>query len=362
MSCGNVPRHLSRFARHSLMNPDSRLVELQGWLTSQFRELRASPQFSLAPASEDASFRRYFRVTFADARDSLVVMDAPPEKENCRPFLHVAQLLEGAGVHVPKVHASNLAQGFLLLEDLGASTYLERLNEGDARTTAAAGLYLAAIDTLVAIQLASTPTELPPYDDALLRRELHLFPDWYVARHLRVELAPNEAEVLAKAFELVLANNLAQPRVYVHRDYHSRNLMACNPLPGVLDFQDAVYGPITYDLASLLKDAYVSWEEDRVIDWCVRYWEKARKAGLPVPADFSAFYRDFEWMGVQRHLKVAGIFARLFHRDGKERYLADLPLVLEYLQRACARYRELGPLAGLLDHLHERDLTTGYTF
>lgn len=344
------------------MNPDSRLLELQGWLASQLKQLRGSSLFSLAPASEDASFRRYFRVTFTDGSDSFVVMDAPPEKENCRPFLHVAQLLAGAGAHVPEVHASNLAQGFLLLEDLGAATYLDRLNESDGRSTAAAELYLAAIDALVAIQLASTATELPPYNDALLRRELHLFPDWYVARHLRVELAPKDADVLARSFELILANNLAQPRVYVHRDYHSRNLMACKPLPGVLDFQDAVYGPITYDLASLLKDAYVSWEEGRVIDWCVRYWEKARKAGLPVHADFSAFYRDFEWMGVQRHLKVAGIFARLFHRDGKERYLANLPLVLEYLQRASARYRELGPLAGLLDRLHERGLKTGYTF
>ncbi len=289
-------------------------------------------------------------------------MDAPPGKEDCRPFLHVARLFASAGAHVPKVHASNLLQGFLLLEDLGASTYLDRLNEGDGRSSAADELYLAAIDALVTIQRASTATQLPPYDDALLRRELHLFPDWYVARHLRVELAPSDAEILAKAFELILANNLAQPRVYVHRDYHSRNLMASNPLPGVLDFQDAVYGPITYDLASLLKDAYVSWEEERVIDWCVRYWERARKAGLPVPEDFPAFYRDFEWMGVQRHLKVAGIFARLYHRDGKERYLADLPLVLEYLQRACARYRELGPLAGVLDRLHERGLTTGYTF
>ena len=159
-----------------------------------------------------------------------------------------------------------------------------------------------------------------------------------------------------------MANTLAQPMVYVHRDYHSRNLMVCDPMPGVIDFQDAVYGPITYDLASLLKDAYVRWDEARVIDWCVRYWERARKAGLPVHADFADFYRDFEWMGVQRHLKVAGIFARLAHRDGKERYLADIPLVLDYLQRACARYRELGPLAELLDRLHERTPTTGYTF
>jgi aminoglycoside/choline kinase family phosphotransferase len=344
------------------MNPDSRLIELQGWLASQLEQLRVSTQFSLAPASEDASFRRYFRVSFADSRKSFVVMDAPPEKENCRPFLHVGALFAAAGAHVPKVHASSLEHGFLLLEDLGPTTYLDRLNESDGRSSAADDLYLAAIDTLIAIQLSGNAADLRPYDDAILRRELNLFPDWYVARQLRLELSPPDGEILVKAFELVLANNLAQPRVQVHRDYHSRNLMVCKPLPGVLDFQDALYGPITYDLASLLRDAYVRWEEERVIDWCVRYWEKARKAGLPVAADFPEFYRDFEWMGVQRHLKVAGIFARLFHRDGKKRYLADLPLVLDYLQAACSRYRELGPLAGLLDRLHERDVTPGYTF
>jgi aminoglycoside/choline kinase family phosphotransferase len=337
-------------------------MELQGWLASQLEQLRGSTQFSLAPASEDASFRRYFRVSFADGRDSFVAMDAPPEKENCRPFLQVGALFAGAGAHVPKVHASSLEQGFLLLEDLGPTTYLDRLKEIDGHSAAADALYLAAIDTLVAIQLSGNAADLRPYDDAILRRELNLFPDWYVVRHLRQELSPADGEILARAFELVLANNLAQPRVHVHRDYHSRNLMVSEPLPGVLDFQDALYGPITYDLASLLRDAYVRWEEERVIDWCVRYWEKARKAGLPVGADFSAFYRDFEWMGVQRHLKVAGIFARLFHRDGKERYLADLPLVVDYLQAACSRYRELGPLAGLLDRLHERDVAAGYTF
>jgi aminoglycoside/choline kinase family phosphotransferase len=344
------------------MNPDSRLLELHRWLSSQLSTLRGGARFSLAPASEDASFRRYFRVSFANGGESLIAMDAPPEKENCRPFLHVGALFAGAGAHVPKVHASNLEQGFLLLEDLGPTTYLDRLKETEDRSAAADGLYMAAIDTVVAIQLSGNASDLRPYDDGILRRELNLFPDWYVARHLRLELSPADSEILARAFELVLANNLAQPRVHVHRDYHSRNLMVCNPLPGVLDFQDALYGPITYDLASLLRDAYVRWEEERVIDWCVRYWEKARKAGLPVAPDFPAFYRDFEWMGVQRHLKVAGIFARLFHRDGKERYLADLPLVVDYLQAACSRYRELGPLAGLLDRLHGRDVAAGYTF
>jgi hypothetical protein len=289
-------------------------------------------------------------------------MDAPPGKEDCRPFLHVAGLFAAAGAHVPRVHAQNLTEGFLLLEDLGDTTYLEHVNSAGADAGVADRLYGAAIDALIAIQLGGSAAGLAPYDRALLERELALFPDWYVARHLGTAVAPADAQLLASAFELIVANNLAQPRVHVHRDYHSRNLMVCDPLPGVLDFQDAVHGPITYDLVSLLKDAYIGWDEHRVIDWCVRYWEKARKASLPVCADFALFYRDFEWMGVQRHLKVAGIFARLAHRDGKQGYLADLPLVLGYLDRACSRYRELGPLAALLDRLHERQAKAGYTF
>ena len=340
------------------MTSDPRLEVLQDWLETRL----AGRAFSLAPASADASFRHYFRVSFADGGDSLVAMDAPPDKEDCRPFLHVARLFAAAGAHVPAVHAEDLDAGFLLLEDLGGTTFLDRLDANAADPEIAASLYATAIEALVTIQRASQPGELPPYDEALLRRELALFPDWYVSMQLKSELTPKDAAILAHAFDRIVANNLAQARVYVHRDYHSRNLMVCDPMPGVIDFQDAVYGPVTYDLASLLKDAYVRWDEERVIDWCARYWEKARRAGVPVPGDFAAFYLDFEWMGVQRHLKVAGIFARLAHRDGKERYLADVPLVLDYLQRACSRYRELGPLADLLDRLHQRDVKTGYTF
>jgi N-acetylmuramate 1-kinase len=325
---------------------DFRLVELDRWLAAQFPSLACT----LAPASADASFRRYFRARLANGR-SFIVMDAPPDKEDCRPFLQVAALFAAAGAHVPVIHAQDLAAGFLLLEDLGDATYLDCLQQKQEPAPDPGLLYSAAIDSLIRIQQASRPGVLPDYDRALLERELNLFPDWYLARELRRELAPAQQQVLRSAFEALLANNLAQPRVFVHRDYHSRNLMLSDPLPGVLDFQDAVYGPITYDLVSLLRDAYVRREEAEVIDGAIRYWEKARKAGLPVRADFADFYRDFEWMGVQRQLKVAGIFARLCHRDGKQRYLADLPLVMEYLLAACRRYRELAPLAVLLDSL-----------
>ena len=318
-----------------------RLTALERWLGAQ---LPGVP-IALSPASGDASFRRYFRARLADGR-SYVAMDAPPEKEDCGPYLRVAALFAAAGVHVPQVLAQDPAAGFLLLEDLGGTTYLEHLSEASADE-----LYAAATDALIRIQAASRPGSLPEYGRALLERELRLFPDWYLARELRRELPPKESQTLEAAFGTILANNLAQPKVFVHRDYHSRNLMVCRPLPGILDFQDAVYGPITYDLVSLFRDAYVRWDEERVLDWVVRYWEKARGAGLPVDRDFAAFYRDFEWMGVQRQIKVVGIFARLFHRDGKDRYLADVPLVLDYLLSACRRYRELAPLARLLEGL-----------
>jgi len=329
-----------------------RLAQLRHWLEG----VLGTSGFDLAPASGDASFRRYFRVTRSSG-DTLIAMDAPPEKEDCRPFLHAAALLADAGVHVPAVHAQNLAEGFLLLSDLGGTTYLQALGADSADR-----LYADAIAALVRIQRASAPGKLPEYDRELLLRELKLFPDWYVARQLGRELSPAQRTVLDDAFELLLENNLAQPRVYVHRDYHSRNLMVCEPCPGILDFQDAVYGPITYDLVSLLRDAYIEWDEERVLDWAIVYWEAARKAGLPVAGDFAAFYRDFEWMGAQRQLKVIGIFARLCYRDGKEGYLKDQPLVMRYLRRACERYRELAPLARLLGGLQDEQRQARYSF
>lgn len=330
----------------------TRTASLDQWLDRQFEP--GSYQYS--PASEDASFRRYFRVLTADGR-SLILMDAPPEHEDCRPFVKVARLFAQAQVQVPAILAEDLDNGYLLLSDLGSTTYLQALDERSA-----AALYDAATTALVRIQSISRPGVLPDYDRALLLRELMLFPDWYVARHLGLQLDARQRQALEATFDTILTNNLAQPRVFVHRDYHSRNLMVIDGGPGILDFQDAVYGPIAYDLVSLLKDAYVSWDEQRVLDWAIRYWEKARGGGLPVPADFADFYRDFEWMGVQRHVKVLGIFARLYHRDGKSGYLKDMPLVMRYLRAACERYAALQPLLHLLDEFESRPARTGYTF
>jgi N-acetylmuramate 1-kinase len=321
----------------------SRTQTVEAWLRAHLPDGEA---FTFAPASEDASFRRYFRVTSASG--TRILMDAPPEHEDCRPFVKVARLFGAAGVHVPALLAEDFDNGYLLLSDLGHITYLQALSDSDPTQ-----LYLAANEALIRIQLVSRPGMLPEYDRELLLRELRLFPDWYIAKHLGVTLTPAQSAVLQHAFEAILTNNLAQPRVYVHRDYHSRNLMVSEPNPGILDFQDAVYGPITYDLVSLYKDAYVDWDEERSLDWLIRYWELAKKAQLPVDSDFGVFYRDYEWMGVQRHIKILGIFARLFHRDGKDRYLQDMPLVMAYLRKACARYSELSSLNKLLDQLQD---------
>jgi N-acetylmuramate 1-kinase len=320
---------------------DPRRDALERWLSKQL----CGARFSLAPASEDASFRRYFRARLDDGA-SFVAMDAPPEKEDCRPFLHVARLLREAGVHAPQVHAQDLAQGFLLLTDLGTRTYLQELAPGSALQ-----LFDDATDALVRWQLATRAGELPPYDEALLRREMQLFPDWYVAKHLGVELTGEQKSQLEQVFALLVKSALAQPKVYVHRDYMPRNLMLSDPNPGVLDFQDAVIGPISYDLVSLLRDAFLSWDDEPLLDWTVRYWQKAKSAGLPVDADFGEFWRAFEWMGLQRHLKVLGIFARINYRDGKPRYLADTPRFLRYARAVAKRYSELAPLNRLLDDL-----------
>jgi len=336
--------------------PDLRIQALQRWLATRL----PGRAFTLAPASSDASFRRYLRVSFEDASPSLIAMDAPPAHEDCRPFIHVAGLFGATGVNVPKVLEQDLEQGFLLLTDLGPTTFLAEMQRDPARANA---LYRDAIDALVQMQGASTPGQLPPYDRALLLREMELLPEWYIAKHKGFALNAAQRGVIDQAFEILLANNLGQPQVYVHRDYHSRNLMVgAAGAPGILDFQDAVYGPITYDLVSLMKDAYIEWDEEQILDWCIYYWEKARKAGLPVSKEFGEFYQDFEWMGLQRHLKVLGIFARLFHRDGKAAYLNDIPLVMHYTRKACDRYVVFRPLKRLLDEIENIETKAGYTF
>lgn len=331
----------------------SREQQLTNWLNA----ILGDTTYVIAPASADASFRRYFRITLND--HTLIAMDAPPSHEDCAPFVHVSEVFAEAGLHVPRVLEKDLSQGFLLLTDLGDTTYLAAINEG---RLAVNDLYRDAYLALVKLQGTSKKGVFPDYDQALLMREMQLFPDWYIAKHLQLELGAGQQQVLQDVFELLNRNILGQTQVYVHRDYHSRNLMVCDMNPGILDFQDAVYGAITYDLVSLLKDAYVQWDEEQILDWAVRYWQAAKKAGLQVSQDFADFYRDFEWMGVQRHIKVLGIFARLYHRDGKDGYLKDMPLVMHHLRAACARYRELKPLLKLLDQLEGKQPAVGYTF
>jgi len=311
-----------------------RLELLRHWTHSQL----GWPVTELAPASSDASFRRYFRVCHGD--DSYILMDAPPEQEDCHPFINVSQLFLGLGLHVPEVLASDLQQGFLLLSDLGSSCYLEALDD-----TTVDQLYGDAMGALLALQSCVTPDcGLPEYDRDLLLAEMGLFRDWLLDRHLGVELDALQATTLEACFNLLADSALAQPQVCVHRDYHSRNLMVCERHnPGILDFQDAVIGPVTYDLVSLLRDCYVSWPRDRVESWVAGYYELAVQSGILRQEQVSEadFLRGFDWMGVQRHLKAAGIFARLNLRDGKPGYLADIPRTLAYVTEVCARYPEL---------------------
>jgi aminoglycoside/choline kinase family phosphotransferase len=361
---------------------DPRLESLRCWLDS-FAARHALAIETIRPASNDASFRRYFRVdTRGGAAASMIVMDAPPPQEDCRPFVHAATVLRDAGLRVPAIVEADVERGFLLLDDLGGETLLDRLARNPDMTEIER-LYRGAGQALVTMQAASRPGVFPDYDRALLDRELMLYPDWYLARHRGFEPTDDDRNVVRAAFDALLANNLAQPRVYVHRDYHSRNLMVDDSgggsdggcartgagaapaalfVPGVLDFQDAVFGPITYDLVSLLRDAYVAWPEELQLDWAIRWWESARTQGLPLADDFGEFWRDFEWMGLQRHLKVLGIFARLNYRDGKDRYLADMPRVLAPVIAVAGRYSAFTELARLIDRVENRAARVGVTF
>ena len=331
---------------------DVRLQHLKVWLDEQLATLFAEqswgavPPATLTAASSDASFRRYFRWEGADR--TFIVMDAPPPRENCKPFVDIAHLLEKSGINVPKIYAEDLTQGFLLLNDLGRQTYLDVIDADNADA-----LFADAIQALLAFQQLPMDAPLPAYDEALLRRELELFPEWYVKRHMGIEMDQAQLADWQQISTLLINSALAQPKVLVHRDYMPRNLMISEPNPGVLDFQDAVYGPVTYDVTCLFKDAFLSWPQERVSQWLNMYWDKARALGIPVQDDFAAFERASDLMGVQRHLKVIGIFARICHRDGKPRYLDDVPRFFAYIEAVLSKRPELAQLGQLLTSLQQ---------
>lgn len=326
---------------------DVRLQHLKVWLDEQLATLFAEqswgavPPATLTAASSDASFRRYFR--WEGGGKSFVVMDAPPPQENCKPFVDIAFLLAKSGINVPKIYAEDLERGFLLLNDLGNKTYLDVIDSENADD-----LFKDALQALLAFQQLPMVAPLPSYDVALLRRELELFPEWFVKRELGIEFDAAQQMLWQNVSQLLIDSALAQPKVLVHRDYMPRNLMLSEPNPGVLDFQDAVYGPVTYDVTCLFKDAFLSWPEERVHGWLQDYWQQAGALGIPVQPDFEDFLRASDLMGVQRHLKVIGIFARICHRDGKPRYLADVPRFFAYIDAVIARRPELAELDVLL--------------
>jgi aminoglycoside/choline kinase family phosphotransferase len=341
---------------------DARLAALLTWLESLPEALNLQHN-TLRPASSDASFRRYFRIN--SQATTYVVMDAPPKTEDCKPFIDVSKRLAAVGLNVPHIQAQDLEQGFLLLTDLGPTTYYERIQQGIDESTLQA-LYRDALSALVQMQTASHQG-LPAYDALRLKDELALFPQWYAATHCQAPLDEATMQLLNGVFDTLIAHNVKQPVVLVHRDFHSPNLMVCTEPqhginPGILDFQDAVAGPISYDLASLVMDARTTWEEPQQLDWAIRYWEQARKQGLPVPDDFADFHRDYEWMGLQRNLRILGVFARLNHRDGKAAYLNHIPRVNQYVRQVAGRYIALKPLLRVLDRLDNIQAKVGYTF
>jgi aminoglycoside/choline kinase family phosphotransferase len=354
----------------------ARAAAFAQWLSVTSAACQLDPA-TLRLASADASFRRYFRID--QGAGSCIIMDAPPALEDCAPFVKIAALMAEAGLSAPRVLAWDEAQGFMLLSDLGSQTMMQVIQQQaplDPFPPAGSPIhqmYMDAVEALIAWQLSSRPGVLPAYDDALLSRELQLFPDWYIAQHRGITVDTGLQDKLAGFFAQIKdsnLNSLGGARVFVHRDFMPRNLMAPTLVAslsspstlGVLDFQDAVYGPITYDIASLMRDAFLSWDEEFVLDITIRYWQKARKAGLPVGDDFGEFYRAVEWMGLQRHLKILGIFARLTLRDGKPHYLADTPRFIKYARSTASRYRQLGPLMVLLDEIEGNETRVGYTF
>ena len=335
------------------ISEDSRKTTAAAWLET-FKDRYGLVPETLEPASSDAGFRRYFRVTGGEGK-TFIVMDAPTDKMDSEPFVRIDGLMKTAGLNVPEIYEKNLGDGFLLLSDLGRKTYLDVLNEENAPR-----LFDLATTELVKWQKASRPGVLPEYDHAVLQRELQLFPEWYVSRHKGFKMSDKQRALVNVVFERIMANNLAEAKVFVHRDFMPRNLMVTETVPGVLDFQDALYGPVSYDIASLMRDAFVSWGEEFVLDVTIRYWDKARKAGIPVPHDFGVFWRDVEWMGLQRHLKILGIFARLNYRDGKPKYLADTPRFIHYVRQTANRYDELKAINWLLDCFEDSSTMEAY--
>ena len=333
-------------------------LAFQDWLDPLTQRFQLRPE-TLRNASADASFRRYFRIDTDSTLGSVIIMDAPPERENCPQYVKVANLMRQAGIRVPEILDWQEQHGFMLLSDLGGQTLMQSI-QADAPPPLQA--YLDAVDVLVRWQLASQPGVLPEFDAAFMRREMELLPQWYITQYRHVALNTAQQTTLSDAFECIIRENLNWPQVFMHRDFMPRNLMPSAQGLGVLDFQDAVFGPITYDIASLLRDAFLSWEEEFCLDVTIRYWEKARKAGLPVGDDFGHFYRGVEWMGLQRHLKIAGLFARITLRDGKPQYLADTPRFIGYIRATCRRYRELGPLARLIETIDGIDVPNAFAF
>ena len=335
------------------ISEDVRKTAAAAWLDT-FKDRYGLAPETLEPASSDAGFRRSFRVTGL-AGKTFIVMDAPTDKMNSEPFVWIDGLMKAAGLNVPEIYEENLGEGFLLLSDLGRQTYLDVLNEDNA-----ARLFDLATTELVKWQQATRPGVLPEYDHALLERELKLFPEWYVSRHKGFKMTEKQQALVNVVFERIMANNLAEAKVFVHRDFMPRNLMVTDGVPGILDFQDAVMGPVSYDIASLMRDAFVSWGEEFVLDVTIRYWDKARRAGIPVPRDFGVYWRDIEWMGLQRHLKILGIFARLNYRDGKPKYLADTPRFIHYVRQTANRDDELKAINWLLDCFEDSSTQEAY--
>ena len=335
----------------SVFNP-SRYSRMRDWL---IRDLDLA-DIKIVPLAADAGLRRYFRIS-PENRPTYVLMDAPTEHNDIKQFKYVAELIQSSGINSPEIISENAAEGFLILSDFGDTTYLKALD-----TNTADRLFDEAMDALVKWQVASNPTALPEYTEKILLSELNLFRDWYLAKHKGLILQDNKLTALNNVFQEIVARNRSENFVFVHRDFMPRNLMVAENNPGVLDFQDALYGPISYDVISLFKDAFISWEEERVLDWIIKYWEKAKKASLPVPHDFGVFYEQVEWMGVQRHLKVLGIFARLKYRDGKSSYISDTPRFVSYILSMARRYQQLKPLVSVLEQVENSPSTAGFTF